>query len=87
MGGHDMKLSLHDLRVLALAALLAGLISWNPADPSLNVASGEAATNWLGGNGAVFADLFMQSLGLGAWPAAILPQPGYAPAAPRPAAR
>jgi S-DNA-T family DNA segregation ATPase FtsK/SpoIIIE len=57
--------------VLALA-LLAGLISWNPADPSLNVASGEAATNWLGGNGAVFADLFMQSLGLAAWPATFL---------------
>jgi S-DNA-T family DNA segregation ATPase FtsK/SpoIIIE len=57
--------------VLALA-LLAALISWNPADPSLNVASGEAATNWLGGNGAVFADLFMQSLGLAAWPAALL---------------
>ena len=57
---------------LLLNLLLAALISWNPADPSLNATSGAAPTNWLGLNGALFADLFMQSLGLAAWPAALL---------------
>ena len=60
------------LQALLAALLLAALLSWNPADPSLNAASGAAPTNWLGLNGALFADLFMQSLGLAAWPAAIL---------------
>ncbi len=60
------------LQALLAALLLVALISWNPADPSLNAASSAAPTNWLGLNGALFADLFMQSLGLGAWPAAIL---------------
>ena len=57
------------LQALLAALLLVALISWNPADPSLNAASGAEPTNWLGLNGALFADLFMQSLGLGAWPA------------------
>ena len=39
-------------------------------EPECRVGAG--ATNWLGGNGALFADLFMQSLGLAAWPAALL---------------
>ena len=52
--------------------LVASLASWNPADPSLNVSASASATNWLGGEGAVIADLFMQSLGLAAWPAALL---------------
>ena len=60
------------LQALLAALLLAALISWNPADPSLNAASSEAPTNWLGANGALFADLFMQSLGLAAWPAVLL---------------
>ncbi|HYD28472.1 FtsK/SpoIIIE family DNA translocase [Brevundimonas sp.] len=60
------------LQALLAALLLAALISWNPADPSLNAASSAAPTNWLGLNGALFADLFMQSLGLAAWPAALL---------------
>ncbi|MBU2271113.1 MAG: DNA translocase FtsK 4TM domain-containing protein, partial [Alphaproteobacteria bacterium] len=60
------------LQALLAALLLAALISWNPADPSLNAASSLAPTNWLGLNGALFADLFMQSLGLAAWPAALL---------------
>ena len=59
-------------QALLAALLIVALISWNPADPSLNAASGAAATNWLGANGALFADLFMQSLGLAAWPAALL---------------
>ncbi|GAA0870824.1 DNA translocase FtsK 4TM domain-containing protein [Brevundimonas basaltis] len=60
------------LQALLAALLLVALISWNPADPSLNAASSVEPTNWLGLNGALFADLFMQSLGLAAWPAALL---------------
>ncbi|MFN4288481.1 MAG: DNA translocase FtsK 4TM domain-containing protein [Brevundimonas sp.] len=60
--------------VVAIAGVmgLAALLSWNPLDPSWNAASADAATNWLGGSGAVAADLFMQSLGLAAWPALLL---------------
>ncbi|MFN3815628.1 DNA translocase FtsK 4TM domain-containing protein [Brevundimonas sp.] len=59
---------------LAIAAtlLLASLVSWNPADPSLNAAASVAPTNWMGSNGAVFADLLYQSLGVAAWPAVLL---------------
>jgi DNA segregation ATPase FtsK/SpoIIIE, S-DNA-T family len=60
------------LQALLSALLLAALLSWNPADPSLNAASGQAPTNWLGAHGALFADLFAQSLGLMAWPTALL---------------
>ena len=59
-------------QALLATLLLVALISWNPADPSLNAASGAAPSNWLGLNGALFADLFMQSLGLAAWPCALL---------------
>ncbi|MDB5470659.1 MAG: cell division protein FtsK/SpoIIIE [Caulobacter sp.] len=54
------------------AALAVALATYNPADPSFNAASGGAATNALGGAGALIADLAMQSLGLGAWLTAIL---------------
>lgn len=60
------------LQALLAAMLVVALISWNPADPSLNASSSLAPTNWLGLNGALFADLFMQSLGLAAWPATLL---------------
>jgi S-DNA-T family DNA segregation ATPase FtsK/SpoIIIE len=60
------------LQAVLAALLLAALVSWNPADPSLNAASSAPPTNWLGLNGAMFADLFMQSLGLAAWPAVLL---------------
>ena len=60
------------LQALLATLLLVALISWNPADPSLNAASSTAATNWLGGNGALFADLAMQSVGLAAWPMTVL---------------
>ncbi|WP_299173693.1 DNA translocase FtsK [uncultured Brevundimonas sp.] len=60
------------LQALLATLLLIALVSWNPADPSLNAASSLPVTNWLGANGALFADLFMQSLGLAAWPAALL---------------
>ncbi|MFX7351651.1 DNA translocase FtsK 4TM domain-containing protein, partial [Acinetobacter baumannii] len=59
------------LQALLATLLLIALISWNPADASLNAASSLPTTNWLGANGALFADLFMQSLGLAAWPAAL----------------
>jgi S-DNA-T family DNA segregation ATPase FtsK/SpoIIIE len=60
------------LQALLATLLLIALLSWNPADASLNAASTLPTTNWLGANGALFADLFMQSLGLAAWPAALL---------------
>lgn len=60
------------LQAMLAALLLVALISWNPADPSWNAASAQAPTNWLGGAGATFADLIMQSLGLAAWPAVLL---------------
>ncbi|MBB5747294.1 FtsK/SpoIIIE family DNA translocase [Brevundimonas variabilis] len=60
------------LQALLATLLVVALMSWNPADPSLNAASGQAATNWLGANGALFADIFMQSLGLAAWPATLI---------------
>ena len=52
------------LQALLAVLLLVALVSWNPLDASLNAASSVAPTNWLGANGALFADLFMQSLGL-----------------------
>ncbi len=60
------------LQALLATLLLIALLSWNPADASLNAASTLPTTNWLGANGALFTDLFMQSLGLAAWPAALL---------------
>jgi DNA segregation ATPase FtsK/SpoIIIE, S-DNA-T family len=51
-------------------ALIAALASYNPADPSLNHATAREPTNFLGGFGATFADLLLQSFGLGA---ALLP--------------
>ena len=60
------------LQALLAVLLAVALLSWNPADPSLNAASSQIPSNWLGANGALFADLAMQSLGLAAWPAALL---------------
>ncbi len=58
--------------VLGLGLLGAGLfaaaalISYSPADPSLNTTTSAAPTNWLGGPGALIADLLMQAFGLAA---------------------
>lgn len=43
--------------------LLGALISYHPADPSWNMASGEKPANLIGLPGAYMADLFMQTLG------------------------
>src|SRR5690606_825527 len=57
--------------VLGLCLVLA-FASYSPADPSWNTAAPGEPGNWLGGFGAVMADLWLQSLGLAAWLAALL---------------
>ncbi|ALL15053.1 cell division protein FtsK [Caulobacter henricii] len=52
--------------------LLLAVATYNAADPSLNAATGQVATNALGGLGAAVADILMQSLGLSGWGAALL---------------
>jgi len=52
--------------------LILAIATYNAADPSLNVATPLPPTNALGLGGAVIADAAMQSLGLGAWAAALL---------------
>ncbi len=59
------------LAAAGLAMVLA-FATYNAADPSLNAATPLAPTNALGAGGAVVADLFVQSLGLAAWAAALL---------------
>jgi len=55
------------LAVLALAGLLAlALLSYRPGDPSFNVASTAAPSNWLRRPGAQIAELLLPALGLGA---------------------
>jgi DNA segregation ATPase FtsK/SpoIIIE, S-DNA-T family len=49
---------------VSLALAVAALSTWNVSDPSLSYASGGEPKNILGYTGAVFADLFMQFLGL-----------------------
>ncbi len=50
---------------------LASVITYSPADPSFNVATNAAASNLLGGPGAMFADLALQTMGA-ATPAALI---------------
>ncbi|MEJ2815558.1 MULTISPECIES: DNA translocase FtsK [unclassified Caulobacter] len=54
------------------AGLLLSVATYNAADPSLNAATGQPATNALGGAGAALADVVMQSMGLAGWMAAAL---------------
>ena len=54
------------------AALATALFTYDPLDPSFNAVGGRAPANALCGGGAALADLFMQSLGLAAWLAAVL---------------
>jgi S-DNA-T family DNA segregation ATPase FtsK/SpoIIIE len=63
---------------MAMAAasllLLAALLTYRPADASLDTAAAGPTVNFLGRNGALVADVMMQSLGLAAYllPAALL---------------
>jgi S-DNA-T family DNA segregation ATPase FtsK/SpoIIIE len=62
---------------LSGSLLLLSLISYNPADPSLNTTAGDdviAISNWMGTAGAYAADLLLQTLGVAAYliPAALL---------------
>ncbi|MHA6299690.1 DNA translocase FtsK [Devosia sp. CAU 1758] len=60
-----IPLRIAGLLVLGLCAvLLASLASWSVDDPSLSLATGKSAANWLGFPGAVIADLVFQFLGL-----------------------
>jgi len=51
---------------VAAVALLAALISFGSADPSLNRAVGGPVANWLGRPGAYVAEFLLQTLGLAA---------------------
>ncbi len=52
------------LFIAAGGALMALLLSYSPADPSLNNATGQTATNMLGRPGALVADVMLQVLGV-----------------------
>jgi DNA segregation ATPase FtsK/SpoIIIE, S-DNA-T family len=55
------------LAVLLLAvAMFAALASFNPADPSFDVATGREPTNWLGPSGAYGAGVLFELLGVAA---------------------
>jgi S-DNA-T family DNA segregation ATPase FtsK/SpoIIIE len=58
--------SLGLLLLLAGAVIAIALLSYNPADPSLDVATGREPANWLGGAGAYGADLLFQLFGAAA---------------------
>src|SRR5690349_11907473 len=62
------------LLVLASLLLLLALLTYFPGDASLDTAVATAPRNYLGYDGAVIADLLMQSVGLAAYlvPAAVL---------------
>jgi DNA segregation ATPase FtsK/SpoIIIE, S-DNA-T family len=53
--------------LLVAIAMFMSLLSHDPADPSLNVATEREVTNWLGGLGAYGADLLFQLFGLAAF--------------------
>jgi S-DNA-T family DNA segregation ATPase FtsK/SpoIIIE len=54
------------------AGLIASFATYRAADPSFDVASGDRPHNALGVAGAAAADLGLQTLGLGAWIAALM---------------
>ncbi|MHB8284643.1 MAG: DNA translocase FtsK [Caulobacteraceae bacterium] len=57
---------------VAGATMMASFATYRAADPSFNVSSADVVHNAMGPFGAVLADVFLQSLGLSAWIAAIL---------------
>src|SRR6266851_3371965 len=60
--------------VLASLLLLLALLTYNPGDASLDTAADGATRNFLGADGALVADLLIQSVGLAAYlvPAVLL---------------
>src|SRR2546421_871136 len=60
--------------VMVSLLLVLALLTYNPADPSLNTAADARAGNYLGPQGAVVADVLIQSVGLAAYllPAVLL---------------
>ena len=61
------------LCLVALAfALVVALITYDPLDPSFNVATWRLPQNWLGASGAYGADLLFETIG---WAAFVLPLP------------
>ena len=55
------------LVLLATVAVGLSLASYSPGDPSLNNATGRAASNWLGPLGATAADVLLQAFGIAAF--------------------
>jgi S-DNA-T family DNA segregation ATPase FtsK/SpoIIIE len=65
-------------------AAVAAFATYSPTDPSWNASAPGAPQNILGGFGATLADFGLQSLGLAAWPCAlIMVASGFARAAAR----
>ncbi len=64
---HRRMVETMGLGLFAIAATLAtALVSYDPNDPSMNVANAQPVHNILGSAGAVLADLALQAAGLGA---------------------
>ena len=54
------------------AVMIASFATYRAADPSFDVASGDAPHNAMGGLGAILADLGLQAFGLAAWIGALM---------------
>ncbi|HEX3209099.1 MAG TPA: DNA translocase FtsK [Geminicoccaceae bacterium] len=61
------------LVLVAAVALAMALWSYDPNDPSINHATGGAASNPLGYVGASIADVLLQTLGLASWLVVLIP--------------
>src|SRR5260370_33583193 len=76
LGGVERRVygGLGAVLALASALLLLALLTYSPADPSLDTAVDSPAANFLGHDGALMTDLLMQSVGLAAYlvPAVLL---------------
>lgn len=57
------ELSAVFIALIALVLAMA-LISYNPADPSLDTVASQPIRNWAGGTGATIADLMLQGFGI-----------------------
>jgi S-DNA-T family DNA segregation ATPase FtsK/SpoIIIE len=72
--GQRLSEGLGALLVLASLLLLLALLTYSPGDASLDTAGDAPIRNFLGGDGALVADLLLQSVGLAAYlvPAVLL---------------